>query len=118
MPPLGVHELYGRDVEVDERAWEAGDIPEDDKGPGEPVETGKKKAAAAPRKKKDEDGAEKPKRVRKPKVCGLSSPTNLLAGAGGLGFAAGAWWAHDWALTCGFFPCVCVEGRRGRNGRG
>ena len=46
-----------------QRAWEEGKIPDDDKGPGEAVETGKKKAAA-PRKKKDADGEEKPKRGR------------------------------------------------------
>ena len=80
----GFSDLKEGEKEKVQRAWEAGDIPEDDKGPGEPVETGKKKAAAAPRKKKDEDGAEKPKRVRKPKVCGLSSPTVLFVGAFGL----------------------------------
>ena len=46
-----------------QRAWEDGKIPDDDRGPGEAVETGKKKAAA-PRKKKDADGEEKPKRGR------------------------------------------------------
>ena len=45
-----------------QRAWDQGEVPDDDKGPGEPVETGKKKAA--PRKKKDDDGEEKPKPSR------------------------------------------------------
>lgn len=44
-----------------QRAWDEGKIPDDDQGPGEAVETGKKKVAA-PRKKKD-DG-DKPKKGR------------------------------------------------------
>lgn len=55
------------------RALEAGEIPEDDKGVGEAVDTGKKKAAPKRKKKDDEDGedsGEKPKkaRARKAKV--------------------------------------------------
>ena len=64
----GFADLQENEKEKVQRAWDAGEIPADDKGPGEAVETGKKKAAV-PRKKKDEDGAEKPKRGRKPKVC-------------------------------------------------
>ena len=65
----GFGDLQAGEKEKVERAWDAGAVPDEDQGPGEPVEAagaGKKKAAA-PRKKKDEDG-EKPKRGRKPKV--------------------------------------------------
>ena len=67
-----------------QRGWDEGHIPEDDKGPGEPVETGKKKAA--PRKKKAEDGEEKPKRSRaKAKVR-----EDIVA----------VLWEHDVLTTC------------------
>ncbi|PIL27746.1 transcription factor [Ganoderma sinense ZZ0214-1] len=58
----GFGDLQEGEKEKVQRAWDEGQIPDDDKGPGEPVETGKKKAA--PRKKKAEDGEEKPKRSR------------------------------------------------------
>ncbi|EPS95078.1 hypothetical protein FOMPIDRAFT_1038644 [Fomitopsis schrenkii] len=47
------------------RAWEAGEVPDDDKGAGEAVETAKKAPA---KRKKDEDGEEKPKRGRAKKA--------------------------------------------------
>ena len=53
------------------RAFEQGEIPEEDQGPGEPVPSEKKKKAPAKRAKKDDDGdEEKParKRARKAKV--------------------------------------------------
>ena len=63
----GFSDLKDNEKEKVQRAWDLGEIPEEDQGPGEAVDTGKKKAAA-PRKKKD-DGEEKPKRSRaKPKV--------------------------------------------------
>lgn len=58
----GYNDLKDGEKEKVQRAWDQGEIPDEDKGPGEPVETGKKKPA--PRKKKDEDGEEKPKRSR------------------------------------------------------
>ncbi len=58
----GFGDLQEGEKEKVQRAWDEGRIPDDDKGPGEPVETGKKKAA--PRKKKSDDGEEKPKRSR------------------------------------------------------
>ncbi len=57
----GFDDLQVGEKEKVERAWDEGKIPDDDKGPGEAVETGKKKVAA-PRKKKADDGEEKPKR--------------------------------------------------------
>ncbi|KAI0765256.1 poly polymerase and DNA-ligase Zn-finger region-domain-containing protein [Fomes fomentarius] len=57
----GFDDLQVSEKEKVQRAWDEGKIPDDDKGPGEAVETGKKKAAA-PRKKKADNGEEKPKR--------------------------------------------------------
>lgn len=51
----GYDELKPAEQEKVTRAWEEGAIPEDDKGPGEPVPSEKKKKAPA-------------KRARKPKV--------------------------------------------------
>ncbi len=59
----GFSDLKDAEKEKVQRGWEEGEIPEDDKGPGEAVETGKKKAA--PRKKKDDDGEPPKKRARK-----------------------------------------------------
>ena len=61
----GWDDLKEGEKEKVQRAWEEGQIPDDDKGAGEAVDTGKKKAA--PRKKKDEDGEEKPKKARAPR---------------------------------------------------
>ncbi|GJE86488.1 zf-PARP domain-containing protein [Phanerochaete sordida] len=67
----GFSEIKEAEQEKVKRAWEEGAIPEDDKGPGEPVATEKKKKAPAKRAKKDDDGddGEKPakKRARKAK---------------------------------------------------
>ncbi|KAI0674578.1 poly polymerase and DNA-ligase Zn-finger region-domain-containing protein [Trametes maxima] len=60
----GWDDLKEGEKEKVQRAWEDGEIPSDDKGAGEPVDTGKKKAA--PRKKKD-DGEGKPKKARAPR---------------------------------------------------
>ena len=68
----GFGDLHEGEKDKVERAWAAGEVPEDDKGPGEPVETGKKKAA--PRKKSDSDG-EKPKRGRAKAKVRLPSPS-------------------------------------------
>ncbi|KAI0360416.1 zf-PARP-domain-containing protein [Trametes cingulata] len=61
----GWNDLKESEREKIQRAWDEGQIPDDDKGIGEAVDTGKKKAA--PRKKKDEDGEEKPKKARAPR---------------------------------------------------
>ncbi|KAH9943531.1 zf-PARP-domain-containing protein [Amylocystis lapponica] len=63
----GFGDLKDDEKEKVRRAWEEGEIPEDDKGPGEAVDTGKK---AVRRKKKAEDGeeSEKPKRSRAKKA--------------------------------------------------
>lgn len=64
----GFVDLKEAEKEKVQHAWEEGAIPEDDKGIGEAVDTGKKKPA--PRKKKDANGdeAEKPKRSRAKKA--------------------------------------------------
>lgn len=69
----GFDEIKAAEQEKVRAAWEVDEIPEDDKGPGEPVDTGKKKASAPRKSKKakDADGEdeERPKkRVRKTKV--------------------------------------------------
>ncbi len=77
----GYGDLKEGEKEKVQRAWDEGHIPDDDKGPGEAVDTGKKKAAA-PRKKKADDGEEKPKRSRaKAKVCldAVINAANLMA---------------------------------------
>ncbi|KAI0634798.1 poly polymerase and DNA-ligase Zn-finger region-domain-containing protein [Trametes polyzona] len=61
----GWDELKEGEQEKVQRAWDGGEVPTDDKGAGEPVDTGKKKPV--PRKKKDEDGEEKPKKARAPR---------------------------------------------------
>ncbi|CCM01220.1 uncharacterized protein FIBRA_03268 [Fibroporia radiculosa] len=65
----GFNILKSAEQEKVQRAWDNGAIPEEDRGPGEAVDTGKK--APVKRKKKDEDGNadEKPKKTRgrKPK---------------------------------------------------
>lgn len=97
----GFDDLKEGEKEKAQRAWDEGKIPADDKGPGEAVDTGKKKAA--PRKKKADDGEEKPKRSRaKAKVRATALPALMFC----LGFAAGAWWSN----TRSSLPCV--EGRR------
>lgn len=63
----GYGELKDGEKEKVQRAWDEGEIPEDDKGVGEAVDTGKK-AARAPRKKKEENGEAKPKRARAKKA--------------------------------------------------
>ncbi|OBZ77754.1 PARP-type zinc finger-containing protein C2A9.07c [Grifola frondosa] len=50
------------------RAWEEGEVPEEDRGIGEAVDTGKKKAPARRKKDEGEDG-EKPKRARAKKAA-------------------------------------------------
>ncbi|TFY54279.1 hypothetical protein EVJ58_g8959 [Rhodofomes roseus] len=63
----GFNDLKPAEQEKVQRAWDAGEVPEEDQGPGEAVETAKK--AAPKRKKKDEDGEEeKPKRSRAKKA--------------------------------------------------
>ncbi|KAI0747052.1 poly polymerase and DNA-ligase Zn-finger region-domain-containing protein [Daedaleopsis nitida] len=70
----GFADLQEGEKEKVQRAWDEGKIPDDDKGPGEAVDTGKKKAA--PRKKKADNGEEKPKRGRaKAKVRNAALPT-------------------------------------------
>ncbi|CDO71198.1 hypothetical protein BN946_scf184845.g69 [Trametes cinnabarina] len=65
----GWEELKEAEKEKVQRAWEDGQIPDDDKGAGEAVDTGKKKPV--PRKKKDADAGdddEKPaKKARAPR---------------------------------------------------
>ncbi|OSD02708.1 zf-PARP-domain-containing protein [Trametes coccinea BRFM310] len=66
----GWDELKDGEKEKVQRAWEEGQIPDDDKGAGEAIDTGKKKPAA--RKKKDQDAGdddeEKPaKKARAPR---------------------------------------------------
>ena len=61
----GFGELKSAEQDKVQRAWEAGEVPDDDKGAGEAVETAKKAPA---KRKKDEDGEEKPKRGRSKKV--------------------------------------------------
>ncbi|KAJ3535013.1 hypothetical protein NM688_g7039 [Phlebia brevispora] len=61
----GFSELKEAEQDKVKRAWEADEIPEDDKGPGEPVVDAAKKKAPAKRAKKDEDGEPPKKRVRK-----------------------------------------------------
>ncbi|OCH87137.1 zf-PARP-domain-containing protein [Obba rivulosa] len=65
----GFSELKDGEKEKVQRAWDEGEIPEDDQGVGEAIDTGKK-ATRAPRKKKDADGeaTEKPKRGRAKKA--------------------------------------------------
>ena len=62
----GFDELKEAEQEKVRRAWDDGAIPEDDKGPGEPVASEKKKPAKRAKKSDDGDG-EKPakKRARK-----------------------------------------------------
>lgn len=69
----GFSGLKSAEQEKVERAWEAGEVPEDDKGVGEAIETAKK---APVKRKKDEDGEVKPKRGRakKAKVSPVPSP--------------------------------------------
>ncbi|PCH44734.1 zf-PARP-domain-containing protein [Wolfiporia cocos MD-104 SS10] len=55
----GFGDLKEAEQEKVTRAWKEGIIPEDDKGPGEAVDTGKK--TSAKRKKKEEGDDEKPK---------------------------------------------------------
>lgn len=57
-----------------ENAWIEGDIPGDDKGPGEAV-AGVTKKPAAKRAKKDADDEPPKKRARKAKVC--NTPLHL-----------------------------------------
>ena len=61
----GFNELKSAEQDKVKRAWEAGEVPDDDKGAGEAVETAKKAPA---KRKKDEDGEEKPKRGRAKKA--------------------------------------------------
>ena len=61
----GFNELKSTEQDKVKRAWEAGEVPDDDKGAGEAVETAKKAPA---KRKKDEDGEEKPKRGRAKKA--------------------------------------------------
>lgn len=70
----GWSELKSGEQEKVQRAWEEGAIPEEDKGPGEPIEAEPKKKAAAPRKKKadDQEGSRPKKRAKKAKVGRLS----------------------------------------------
>lgn len=65
----GFVDLKEAEKEKVQHAWDEGAIPEDDKGVGEAVDTGKKKAA--PRKKKEANGdeAERPKRSRAKKTA-------------------------------------------------
>lgn len=65
----GHGELKDGEKEKVTRAWDEGEIPEDDQGPGEAVE-GLAKKAPAKRKPKDDgdDGAAPKKRARKAKV--------------------------------------------------
>ncbi|KAI0790543.1 hypothetical protein C8Q75DRAFT_122329 [Abortiporus biennis] len=59
----GFSDLKEAEQEKVRAAWEAGEIPEDDKGPGEPVASVKKKPA--PRKKKADADEERPKKRAK-----------------------------------------------------
>ncbi|KAH9849562.1 hypothetical protein C2E23DRAFT_352102 [Lenzites betulinus] len=61
----GWGDLKEGEKEKVQRAWDEGAIPADDKGAGEAVDTGKKKPV--PRKKKEENGEEKPKKARAPR---------------------------------------------------
>ncbi|KAK7684965.1 hypothetical protein QCA50_011800 [Cerrena zonata] len=68
----GFDEIKEAEQEKIRNAWEADEIPEDDKGPGEAIDTGKKKAPAPRKAKKAKDSddgeEERPKkRVRKAK---------------------------------------------------
>ena len=63
----GYDDVQEADREKIQRAWAAGAIAEEDKGPSEPVDTGKKKAAPRKKKADDEDGRPK-KRAKKAKV--------------------------------------------------
>ena len=67
----GYDDLKEADKEKLQRAWDAGAIPEDDKGPGEPVEGLKTKRAPAKKAAKDEDKEPPKKRARRTKVMPL-----------------------------------------------
>ena len=62
----GFADLKEAEQEKVKRAWEAGEIPEEDKGAGEAVDTGKK--AAAKKTKKSDEGEPPKKRARRTKV--------------------------------------------------
>ena len=71
----GFDEIKEAEQDKVRRGWEADEIPEEDKGPGEAIDTGKKKAPAArkPKKAKEDGDEERPKkRARKAKVCTFS----------------------------------------------
>ncbi|KZT68398.1 zf-PARP-domain-containing protein [Daedalea quercina L-15889] len=61
----GFGELKPAEQEKVQRAWDAGEVPDEDKGAGEAIDTGKK--APVKRKKKDEDGEPKRGRPKKAK---------------------------------------------------
>lgn len=74
----GFSDLKEAEQEKVNRAWEVDEIPDEDKGPGEPVVDATKKKAPARKAKKD-DGEPPKKRVRKAKVSNVGRGPGLTA---------------------------------------
>ena len=74
----GFSDLKEAEQEKVKRGWEADEIPDEDKGPGEPVDTGKAKAKAPAKRAKKEEGDEPPKKRARKAAKVRFSPAILL----------------------------------------